>query len=137
MNNKILIVEDDSLNILIYKYIFKSEPFELDFAFDGEQGISKIKKEEYSLFILDLNLPLIDGYGVAKYIRTQEMQHNIPRRPVFMISASFNMNSELSTPYSDVDKFFAKPFDIVHLKSCVNLHLLNYHEQFKHRDPSL
>ncbi len=134
MSSKILIVEDDSLNILIYKYIFKSEPFELDFAFDGEQGIGKIKKESYSLFLLDLNLPLIDGYGVAKFIRTQEMQQNIGRRPVFMISASFNSYSDFTSLSPDVDKFIAKPFDIVHLKSSVNLYLLNYEEQLKLRN---
>ncbi len=122
MNHKILIVEDDRLNNLIYQYIFKKEPYAIDYALDGQQAIEKVENEDYSLVILDVNLPVIDGYGVAKYIRTLEKKEGKPRKPIIMVSASFDVQNKerLNAKKFDVDEFFPKPFNINVLKAVIN-----------------
>ena len=122
MNHKVLIVEDNQINIQIYKHMFKKEAYTIDFAIDGEQAISKLETQEYSAFILDLNLPGIDGFAVAKYIRDLEHETKTPRKPVIMASASFNAYTNFTTLNKDIDKYFEKPFNIELFKATVALY---------------
>ena len=69
MSASILVIEDDSsIQELIVEFL-SSQGYNVDFASDGLEGISKFKQGNYDLIILDIMMPNLDGYSVCKMIR--------------------------------------------------------------------
>ena len=65
----VLVAEDNTMNQLLLKYLFKNWGFNITIAKDGKETINLISDNEYDLVLLDIQMPIIDGYGVAKWIR--------------------------------------------------------------------
>lgn len=59
---RILIVEDNELNLKLMKDILESRSYTVDTALDGQQGLDKVMSEEYDLVLLDIQMPVVSGY---------------------------------------------------------------------------
>lgn len=82
MAKKILIV-DDSLTVRMYhKQILQSEGYETDEAENGMEALEKAQLNNYDLFLVDINMPVLDGYSFVKRLRAGE--GNLA--PVVMVS---------------------------------------------------
>ena len=75
--SKILIVEDDTNLLKLYQEIFTKENFEVETADDGEQAIKKSKEFLPDVVLLDLMLPVVDGFGVLKEIKADPLTKDI------------------------------------------------------------
>lgn len=73
----ILLCEDNFLNQKLVKNVIQNFGFELDVAGNGEIGIDLLNKNKYDLILMDLQMPVKDGYQTTQYIRN-EMKSNIP-----------------------------------------------------------
>jgi CheY-like chemotaxis protein len=69
VSTKILIIEDNKQNMYLLTFLLNSHGHEVIQAFDGFQGIESAKDEHPDLILLDIQLPEIDGYSVAREIR--------------------------------------------------------------------
>lgn len=76
-NLKILLCEDNVLNQKLAKSVINNFGFELDIAQNGEEGIEFLSQKEYDLVLMDLQMPVKDGYQTTEYIRNQ-MNSDIP-----------------------------------------------------------
>jgi len=76
-NLKILLCEDNVLNQKLAKSVINNFGFELDIAHNGEEGIELLSQKEYDLVLMDLQMPVKDGYQTTEYIRN-EMNSTIP-----------------------------------------------------------
>jgi signal transduction histidine kinase/DNA-binding NarL/FixJ family response regulator len=74
---KILLCEDNVLNQKLAKSVINNFGFDLDIAHNGEEGIELLSQNEYDLVLMDLQMPLKDGYQTTEYIRN-EMNSSIP-----------------------------------------------------------
>lgn len=74
---KILLCEDNVLNQKLVKSVIENFGFELDIAANGEEGIELLSQNEYDLVLMDLQMPVKDGYQTTEYIRS-EMNSSIP-----------------------------------------------------------
>lgn len=74
---KILLCEDNVLNQKLARSVIQNFGFELDIADNGEEGIEFLSKNKYDLVLMDLQMPVKDGYQTTAYIRN-EMNSNIP-----------------------------------------------------------
>lgn len=74
---KILLCEDNVLNQKLAKSVIENFGFEVDIAENGQVGIDLLLKNEYDLILMDLQMPVKDGYQTTQYIRN-EMNLNIP-----------------------------------------------------------
>ena len=82
MGKKILIV-DDSLTVRLYhKQILEKEGYECDEAENGMEALEKAQLTNYDAYIVDINMPVLDGYSFVKRLRSGE--GNIA--PVIMVS---------------------------------------------------
>ena len=82
MAKKILIV-DDSLTVRMYhKQILEKEGFECDEAENGMEALEKAQMTPYDLYIVDINMPVLDGYSFVKRLREGEGH----LAPVIMVS---------------------------------------------------
>lgn len=76
-NLKILLCEDNVLNQKLAKSVINNFGFDLDIAQNGEEGIELLSQNEYDLVLMDLQMPVKDGYQTTEYIRN-EMNSAIP-----------------------------------------------------------
>lgn len=59
---QILIIEDNDLNLKLMKDILESQGYNVDTAQDGQEGLEKANLNEYSLILLDIQMPVVSGY---------------------------------------------------------------------------
>lgn len=76
--NKILIVEDDKMIGSMYKTKLESEGFEIFLADNGETGLEMAKQEKPDIIMLDIILPLLDGFSVLEELKKDTSTKNIP-----------------------------------------------------------
>lgn len=102
--NKILVVEDeDNLRKIIGNYLWK-EGFQVIEAADGQEALDLFSEDDYSLIILDLMLPKINGYDVCKEIRSYSTV------PIMILTAKDGELDELRGFNCGADEYIAKPF---------------------------
>lgn len=66
MKQKILIIEDNEQNMYMLSYLLESNNYEVHQSFDGRDGIALAKKTKPDAILLDIQLPKMDGYAVAR-----------------------------------------------------------------------
>lgn len=78
MKTKILIIEDNEQNMYMLSFLLESENYEVIKAYSGAEGIKAVQRYEPHIILLDIQLPELDGYAVAKKLREEEKSKNIP-----------------------------------------------------------
>ena len=102
--NSILVIEDDSsIQELIVEFL-SSQGYNVDFASDGLEGISKFKQGNYDLIILDIMMPNLDGYSVCKMIRKNSTV------PIIFLSALNEEENQVKGFELECDDYITKPF---------------------------
>ncbi len=75
---KVLIIEDDSYILEMYKMKFEASNFEVDSASDGIMGLEILKKRRPDIILLDIIMPKMDGFSVLKTIKSDPALAKIP-----------------------------------------------------------
>lgn len=70
MKKKILYIEDNEQNLYLVRFILEKHGYEVHAAMDGQEGIDRAAMILPDLILLDIQLPLMDGYAVARQLRT-------------------------------------------------------------------
>lgn len=103
----ILIIEDEKKLSDILKRALKAERYSVDVAFDGDEGLSKALKNEYSFIILDIMLPKKDGITVCRELRSQNIH-----TPILMLTAKGTVEDRVTGLDAGADDYLIKPFGI-------------------------
>ncbi len=109
MKKRILLVEDDVDISDMLKLCLSNEGYDVDTAYDGEEGIKMFEKAKYSLVILDLMMPKVDGMGVLKVIR------DVSQLPVLILSAKGTDVDKAIGLGLGADDYIAKPFSMIEI----------------------
>ena len=109
MNNKILVVDDDTAINELIKVNLELSGYQVVQAFDEVKGFALCKQELPSLVILDVMMPEVDGFTVAKRIRQNEETKDIP---IIMLTALSQLNDKVNGFNLGVDDYLVKPFQI-------------------------
>lgn len=102
---KILLIEDDSIlneTITDYLKLKGNEVIDLE---NGTEAINVIDKSNFDLYIVDINIPHINGLEIVKYIRNKDID-----TPIIMITASMELDSLKSAYKNGCDDYIKKPF---------------------------
>jgi len=78
MNKKILIIEDNEHNMYLTSFILGKSGYEVVKAWDGKEGLAKATEELPDLILLDIQLPLMDGYTLIRELRKNPDLAGIP-----------------------------------------------------------
>lgn len=73
---KILIIDDDPFILEMYVLKFKEEGFQIETAKDGKEGLKKIKEYEPDVVLLDIVMPIMDGFDVIRSLKRENVQTN-------------------------------------------------------------
>lgn len=115
-NKQILIVEDETRLAGILKKQLEEHGFIADIAFDGYIGREKVEKGNFDLVLLDLNLPLINGYDLCRDIRKTNN-----KIPIIMLTAYGMPDNKITGFEAGADDYIVKPFDFRELLARVNV----------------
>ena len=109
IKKKILIVEDDNdLNSTLYKFL-SLKGFSCDSVYDGHSAVDKIYEKKYHLVLLDVKLPLANGFEVAKYIR------EFSDIPIIFLTSLDSQKDIQNGFLSGGDDYITKPFELSEL----------------------
>ena len=114
----ILIVEDEQRLAEILKRQLEDSGFKVEIAYDGYVGKQLIEKNTYNLIILDINLPLLNGYDLCKEIRKTNN-----KIPIIMLTALGTLDNKVTGFDAGADDYVTKPFDFIELLARVNVFL--------------
>lgn len=114
----ILIVEDEQRLAEIIQKQLEEAGFIADIASDGYVGKRMVEQNEYDLIVLDINLPLMNGYELCKEIR--KTNHKIP---IIMLTALGTSDNKLIGFEAGADDYVLKPFDFRELLARINVFL--------------
>lgn len=111
MGNRILVVDDEKLIVKGIKFSLEQDGMQVDCAYDGEEAINMAKQTEYDIVLLDVMLPVYDGFEVLSRIR------EFSSMPVIMLTAKGDdMDKILGLEYG-ADDYITKPFNILEVKA--------------------
>jgi CheY-like chemotaxis protein len=103
----ILIVEDDEFNRDLLEQLLE-EDYEILVAADGETGIKMAHQEHPDLILMDLSLPVIDGWEATRHIKSKETLKSIP---VIALTAHAMRGDEEKAREAGCDDYLTKPID--------------------------
>lgn len=109
MNEKILIIEDDSQIARFIELELKHEGYQVDKIDNGYDGLNKIRGNDYDLLLLDLMLPGIDGIEICNKIR------DFSDLPIIMLTAKSELEDKVKGLDTGADDYLTKPFEIEEL----------------------
>ena len=115
---KILIVEDEQRLAEVLKKQFEEHGFSVEIASDGYIGKQLVASKSYNLIILDINLPLINGYDLCEEIRKTNSII-----PIIMLTALGTSDNKVIGFEVGADDYVLKPFDFRELLARVNVFL--------------
>ena len=112
---KILVIEDEQLLAQSIKAVLEQKGFEVETVYDGETGAEYARLGIYDLVILDVMLPGLDGFQVAKALRAGRCA-----TPILMLTAKSGIEDRITGLNAGADYYLTKPFDTRELLACVN-----------------
>lgn len=111
---KVLVVDDEPFNIDVIQQELEDLDYELITAKDGKDALDKIKSQQPDLILLDLMMPVMDGFAVLSELKMDNELRNIP---VIIVSAANDSKSVVKGIKQGADDYITKPIDPEHLKS--------------------
>lgn len=112
---KILIIEDEKLLADSLKLMLEKKGFEAEAVYDGKSGEEYAELGIYDLLILDVMMPGMNGYEVARKVREKRLGV-----PILMLTAKSGLEDRITGLNAGADYYLAKPFDTRELLACIN-----------------
>jgi len=119
-DKRVLIVDDEPDIVESIKFSLELEGIECIEAHDGEEGLLKARKENPDLILLDIMLPKINGYKIARLLKFDESYKYIP---IIMLTARTQKADIELGEETGADEYVTKPFDLDVLVALVKRYL--------------
>lgn len=112
MRSNVLYIEDNPDNMTLVKRALESRGYTLLQAVNGMEGVTTAEREEVNLILLDINLPDIDGYEVARRIRTSGKKNTLIYVPIIAVTANALKGDAEKALSAGCDVYMSKPINI-------------------------
>lgn len=109
---RILLVDDEKDLVETLTFRLESAGYEVIAAYDGMQGLEKARKELPDLILLDVMMPVMDGYQVCRFLKFDDVFRNIP---IIILTARGQEGDKKTGMGVGADAYVTKPFDSVTL----------------------
>lgn len=117
---RILLVEDSEDNVLVVQLYLKKHPFTVDVAENGKIGAEMFQQAEYDLVLMDIQMPVMDGYESARAMRAYEQKNHKPRVPIIAVTAHASVENHRMVLEAGCDDFITKPVPKVKLLEAIH-----------------
>jgi two-component system chemotaxis response regulator CheY len=116
---RVLIIDDAATVRMYYRSILESAGYKVEEAWNGIEGLEKALKAPFDLYIVDVNMPKLDGYGFLRELRQQD----ISQSPAIMVSTEAAAGDELGAYRAGANGYMVKPAKPAQLLSHIRLML--------------
>lgn len=113
---KALIVEDYEANIVVVGYIMDDLGFGYDTARNGEEALQLWSNNHYDFILMDVQMPIMDGFSATSEIRAQEQKHQYDRTPIIGMTAHALIGDKDKCIDAGMDSYLPKPLVEADLK---------------------
>lgn len=120
-NRLILVVDDDDPTRMLLKDLCESSNFRVIAAADGLEAVEKIAEHKPDMVLLDLMMPLKDGFSVLKWAREDTRFTDLP---IIILTAMGEMDGKIRGMELGADDFVTKPFKLIELQTRINSALM-------------
>ena len=121
MKNRILIADDEEDIRWILETSLKKSGFEIECAENGEDAVRKACEDPYSLILLDINMPDMNGFEVLTQLRNREIDS-----PIIFITAQNTVSNAIDSIQLGAYDYLTKPFDLEEVKLFAERAIKNY-----------
>jgi CheY-like chemotaxis protein/HPt (histidine-containing phosphotransfer) domain-containing protein len=128
---KILLTEDNEANQLLIKEVLEKAGYSVDLAGNGKEAVEKIRRDNYNLVLMDMQMPVMDGYEATKILREEGY-----KIPIIALTAHTMQGDEEKTIEAGCDGFLGKPVKQYDLLEVVRYHLGVYGKNVNRRADS-
>lgn len=115
VGRKILLAEDSELNAEIFGTLLRAQGYRVEIAADGMQAIEAFKRFSPELILMDIQMPVCDGYGAARAIRQYEAERGMPPVRIFALTADVATAQARDSSGILFDQVLCKPIPIADL----------------------
>jgi PAS domain S-box-containing protein len=106
-----LLVEDNTINQLVALKILKDFQMEVAVAFNGEEAVKELQKNSFDIVLMDIQMPVMDGYAATRQIRGQ-LQGAASRVPIVAMTASAIKEEAQKCMEAGMNGYISKPFEV-------------------------
>ncbi|MDZ4667457.1 MAG: PAS domain S-box protein [bacterium] len=103
---QLLLVEDNAMNIFVAKQFLTRWEIEVDVALTGKDALLCVQRKQYDLILMDLQMPVMDGFESASLMRKGGI-----KTPIFALSANVNLEAKELAIAKGMDDYITKPFN--------------------------
>jgi CheY-like chemotaxis protein len=114
---KILLVEDDELNRDMLSRRLQRQGLEISIAVNGREAVEMASRGRYDLVLMDISLPVMDGYEATRVLREQQQTRDLP---IIGLSAHAMVGDREKALQAGCDDYDTKPVDLPRLLNKIN-----------------
>jgi signal transduction histidine kinase/ActR/RegA family two-component response regulator len=103
---RVLLVEDNAMNVIVARQFLNRWELDFEHAENGEEAVDKVKNGQYDLVLMDLQMPVMDGYEATRQIRQTH-----PGLPIIALTASAMLEIQEQVYKVGMNDFVTKPFN--------------------------
>ena len=114
---RILIIDDAATVRMYHRNILEAAGYVVEEAMNGIEALEKALQDPFELYIVDINMPKLDGYGFLRQLRGED----IPQAPAVMVSTEAAANDQMAAFRAGANGYLVKPVKPVQLLTHVRL----------------
>lgn len=126
---RVLVADDDPSIRQLVGTIVRRERLPVDVASDGAEAIALLEKHTYSVILLDLMMPRVDGFGVIEHLK----EHPPARKPVILVVTAYADQTFKKVDPAIVAGVLRKPFEVADLGAIVRQCVTGYEQAIRQR----
>ena len=116
LSGVVLLVEDNIVNRMIGAEMLQSFGLDVMEAEDGAQAVRLLEQQRVDLVLMDIQMPILDGYGATRALRERETRLRLPRVPIVALTANAFDEDAAQSMAAGMDAHLAKPYSRVQLR---------------------
>lgn len=116
---RILVVEDDPENCLVILSHLNKTPHQIEIAGDGNEAVGRFKSEDFDLVLMDMQMPVMDGYAATRAIRNWERKNGLVPTPVVALTACATTEEMHQSLEAGCTAHLTKPVSKAKLLECI------------------
>ncbi|UYL10030.1 ATP-binding protein [Bdellovibrio sp. SKB1291214] len=105
----ILVADDDMGNQELYMAYFDGQPWNVKYTQNGKEALDAYTAKQSEVVVLDVRMPLMDGFEAAEKMRAFEVKNNLPQRPILLVTADALEETKLRAQLIPNTSFLTKP----------------------------
>jgi signal transduction histidine kinase/CheY-like chemotaxis protein len=119
LRGTVLLVEDNAVNRMIGAEMLKSFGVDVLEAEDGQQALNQLEQQRVDLVLMDIQMPVLDGYAATRSAREREARLRLPRVPIVALTANAFDEDAAQAMAAGMDAHLAKPYSREQLRELV------------------